>query len=55
MNGYVNNGEAGDLRRHRAPYDVTAMMLLGFERSQPFFISYLRIKITLQTKTREAL
>ena len=27
MNGWVNNGEAGDLRRHRAHYDVTVMEL----------------------------
>ena len=33
--GLINNGEAGDLRRHRAHYDVIAMKLLGFERSQP--------------------
>ena len=26
MHGWVNNGEAGDLRRHRAHYDVTVMM-----------------------------
>ena len=25
INGWVNNGEAGDLRRHRANYDVTVM------------------------------
>ena len=25
INGWVNNREAGDLRRHRAHYDVTAM------------------------------
>ena len=25
INGWVNNGEAGDLRRHRAHYDVTVM------------------------------
>ena len=25
MNGWVNNREAGDLRRHRAHYDVTVM------------------------------
>ena len=24
-NGWVNNGEAGDLRRHRAHYDVIVM------------------------------
>ena len=26
INGWVNNGEAGDLRRHRAHYDVIVMM-----------------------------
>ena len=26
LNGWVNNGEAGDLRRHRAHYDVTVML-----------------------------
>ena len=25
MNGWVNNGEAGDLRRYRPHYDVTVM------------------------------
>ena len=25
LNGWVNNGEAGDLRRHRSHYDVTVM------------------------------
>ena len=25
MNGWVNNGKTGDLRRHRAHYDVTVM------------------------------
>ena len=28
INGWVNNGEAGDLRRNRAHYDVTLMMIL---------------------------
>ena len=27
INGWVNNGEAGDLRRHRAHYDVIVMVL----------------------------
>ena len=27
MNGWVNNGEAGDLRRHRAHYDVIVMCM----------------------------
>ena len=25
VNGWVNNGDAGDLRRHRAHYDVIVM------------------------------
>ena len=29
INGWVNNREAGDLRRHRAHYDITAMFGLG--------------------------
>ena len=28
INGWVNNGEAGDLRHHRAHYDVTVMVSL---------------------------
>ena len=27
INGWVNNGEAGDLRRYRVHYDVTVMMI----------------------------
>ena len=27
INGWVNSGEAGDLRRHRAHYDITVMAL----------------------------
>ena len=30
INGWVNNGEAGDLRRHRAHYDVTIMNINNF-------------------------
>ena len=30
MNGWVNNHEAGDLRRHRAHYDITVMVLIWF-------------------------
>ena len=36
INGWVNNREAGDLRRHRAHYDVTAMILS--------YVSYRRIR-----------
>ena len=31
INGWVNNGEAGDLRRHRAHYDVTVMIKTVFQ------------------------
>ena len=27
MDGWVNNGEAGDMRRYRAHYDVIVMMM----------------------------
>ena len=33
INGWVNNREAGDLRRHRAHYDVTVMMGYIFVRA----------------------
>ena len=29
INGWVNNGDAGDLRRHRAHYDITVMVIMG--------------------------
>ena len=29
INGWVNNGEAGDLKRHRAHYDVTVMRMFS--------------------------
>ena len=29
INGWVNNGEAGDLRRYRAHYDVTVMIYVS--------------------------
>ena len=29
INGWVNNGEAGDLRRHRAHYDVIVMVIMS--------------------------
>ena len=32
INGWVNNGEAGDLRRHRAHYDVNVMLLESVAR-----------------------
>ena len=35
INAWVNNHEAGDLRRHRAHYDVTVMIFYGTVRSYP--------------------
>ena len=34
INGWVNNGEAGDLRRHHAHYDVTVMMLPNMSQTR---------------------
>ena len=31
INGWVNNGEAGDLRRYRAHYDVIVMVKYLYE------------------------
>ena len=33
INGWVNNGEAGDLKRHRTYYDAIVMSLSHFETS----------------------
>ena len=32
INNWVNNGEAGDLRRHRSHYDVIVMMIINVNR-----------------------
>ena len=34
MNDWVNNREAGDLRRHRTHYDVTVMYIVHSESSK---------------------
>ena len=39
INGWVNNGEAGDLRRHRAHHDVTVMHCDSMWHFQFWFIS----------------
>ena len=36
INAWVNNGEAGDLRRHRAHYDVTVMSMWCHHITLPF-------------------
>ena len=38
LNGWINNREAGDLRRHRAHYDVTVMIMKGM-------VNYIHISI----------
>ena len=40
INGWVNNGEAGDLRRHRAHYDVTVMECLHFCVQGPLYMQH---------------
>ena len=37
MNGWVKNGEAGDLRRHRAHYDATVIIVIIYFTSQELF------------------
>ena len=39
INGWVNNGEAGDLRRYRAHYDVTVMCYMCCEISCTYHYS----------------
>ena len=43
INGWVNNGEAGDLRRYRAHYDVTVMLVL---EKVPVVLSWAPLKIS---------
>ena len=50
MNGWINNHEAGDLRRNRAHYDVTVMLChLGVLLTHPYDI------ISIQSRTDELL
>ena len=35
INGWVNNREAGDLRRHRGQYDVIVMLCMGVRNGLP--------------------
>ena len=36
INGWVNNGKAGDLRRHRARYDIIVMQMQSYGESSVF-------------------
>ena len=42
INGWVNNGEAGDLRCHRAHYDVIVMQCWSLIASVPFTLKFPR-------------
>ena len=49
INGWVNTGEAGDLRRHRAHYDVTLMIALSCEMEHSFPVAWLYILVKNST------
>ena len=50
INGWVNNGEAGDLRRHRAHYDVIAMEI--FFPNEMLLLFYFVVWAPVGTKPR---
>ena len=54
INGWVNNREAGDLRRHRAHYDVTVMDFVHNQNAMkmyfPVVIRFLVIKSSCHVK-----
>ena len=58
INSWVNNGEAGDLRRHRAHYDVTVMVQqivqvqdhLMHERMNRYARSYVCVPVTCNVR-----
>ena len=43
INSWVNNGEAGELRRHRAHYDVTVMVKLMNAINHTMHVYYIYI------------
>ena len=50
INGWVNNREAGDLRRHRAHYDVTVMSMTTWRENDfriigPLSVGYLSVSV----------
>ena len=58
INGWVNNDEAGDLRRHRFHYDVTVMLysplnILHTVRLLLFFVVYYRHILLIPTVSLE--
>ena len=51
INGWVNTGKAGDLRRHRAHYDVIVMVYLRHYITHKSIDFHKCISITLHTET----
>ena len=52
-NGWVNNRDAGDLRCHRAHYDVTVTIMMGSKSAKGLNKGHLRFKLTrTQSTTR---
>ena len=47
INGWVNNHEAGDLRRQRAQYDVTVIISIISSSSSIIIISIVNIIISI--------
>ena len=47
INGWINNREAGDLKRHHVHYYVTIMGLMGDKRSCLFMGEYVKLLLTL--------
>ena len=43
INDWVNNGEAGDLRRYRAHYDVTVMCIIHIKHARWWWMEWLCI------------
>ena len=50
-NSWANNGDAGDLRRHRAHYDVIVMGMLLCGRQEPIHFAYSIIFMLIQCGT----
>ena len=49
INGWVNNGEAGDLRRHRAHYDVIVMVIIIWLWHPTMFTKWQLKKVGIMT------
>ena len=52
INGWVNNREGGDLRRHGAHYDITAMCTIGRLRLSKFTLLHQWINWPILIKVR---